>query len=192
MIVLLVLIAGLIGMRGTEWSHEPLKVFDDMANQDRVNFMEELPGKLPPGTVPQGNMFTTRGGGYYETGVWEGYYGQGMPVELQIRDKEAAEAFIKRGREQFAVHCAVCHGISGDGKGLAAAYQGFPVLVDFRDEMYAREKYPDGRVFFLITHGLGNMEGYGAYIPVRDRWAIVSWVRVLQSSENKQGEGRSK
>lgn len=197
--ILIVLAAGVVGWRGSEWSHAPLRVFDDMASQPRGNIQSDATYKLPPGSIPGGlagelsggkmpeNIgFSSRGGPYYETGVWDGYYGQGLPLEVKPKDKEEAMAWLGRGREQFSAHCAVCHGDSGNGKGVAAEYQGFPVLVDMADEMYDRPKYPDGRIFFLITHGLGNMEAYGALIPVRDRWAVVSYMRVLQKVRNSK------
>ena len=38
---------------------------------------------------------------------------------------------------------------------------------------------PDGQLFATISNGKGNMPAY-TQIPVTDRWAIVSYVRVLQ------------
>jgi hypothetical protein len=42
----------------------------------------------------------------------------------------------------------------------------------------------DGYLFDVITHGLGLMSGYGYPIPPEDRWAIVAWVRKLQSERD--------
>jgi hypothetical protein len=35
----------------------------------------------------------------------------------------------------------------------------------------------------VISHGVRNMPSYRAQIPTEDRWAIVSWVRVLGRSQ---------
>jgi hypothetical protein len=49
--------------------------------------------------------------------------------------------------------------------------------------MFKTATYPDGRIFDVITHGKGMMGGYGANIPVRDRWAIIAYVRTLQAAK---------
>jgi hypothetical protein len=43
---------------------------------------------------------------------------------------------------------------------------------------------PDGQVFDTITNGVRNMPSYRKQIPVADRWAIVTWVRVLGLSQH--------
>jgi hypothetical protein len=36
----------------------------------------------------------------------------------------------------------------------------------------------------VISEGYGSMPAYGPQIPVRDRWAIVAYVRALQLSQH--------
>jgi len=45
-------------------------------------------------------------------------------------------------------------------------------------------KVPPGYLYDVITNGFGAMQDYAAQIPVRDRWAIVAYVRALQLSQN--------
>ena len=42
--------------------------------------------------------------------------------------------------------------------------------------------YPDGRLFNVISVGKGNMGGYQHNIALRDRWAVVAYVRALQTA----------
>ena len=35
-----------------------------------------------------------------------------------------------------------------------------------------------------MTNGFGAMPDYRAQVPVRDRWAIVAYIRALQASGN--------
>jgi mono/diheme cytochrome c family protein len=42
----------------------------------------------------------------------------------------------------------------------------------------------DQDIFNVITHGIRNMPSYAYQIPVEDRWAIVTWVRVLGRSQH--------
>ncbi len=41
-----------------------------------------------------------------------------------------------------------------------------------------------GEYFNVITNGKGRMLGYGPQIKVRDRWAIVAYIRALMRSQN--------
>ena len=41
-----------------------------------------------------------------------------------------------------------------------------------------------GYFYDVITNGFGAMQGYAEQVPVRDRWLIASYVRVLQFSQN--------
>ena len=41
---------------------------------------------------------------------------------------------------------------------------------------------PDGSLYDTIVHGKGLMGGYKHNLPVRDRWAIVAYLRALQAS----------
>ena len=52
-----------------------------------------------------------------------------------------------------------------------------PTLLD-----KTKDKYPDGYIYEVITNGKGNMGAYGHNVLVRDRWAIVSYLRALQAS----------
>lgn len=202
--LLVIFTAGVVGWRGRPFLHEPVQVFTDMVSQDRLDpqspdgfFLNNSgPRPLPPGSIPLGLReelpgnaqagrplaYTSPGAGYFETGVWDGYYGQNLPEEVRPVSREDALGMLKRGRVVFENNCAVCHGVFGNGKGVVASYAGFPVLVDWMDAMYERRSFPDGRLFFVITHGQGNMMGYGAHIPVAERWGIVAYIRALQSA----------
>ena len=117
--------------------------------------------------------------GYYYTGTEDDYYGNGMPAELEL-DGENIESFLRRGQERFNISCTPCHGASGDGKGIAS-YYGFPGIANLHT--FPREAYPDGKMFSIITLGKGQMGAYGSVLPVRDRWAIVAYIRALQTAK---------
>ena len=91
--------------------------------------------------------------------------------------------FLRRGEERFGIHCSACHGKSGDGKGVTSFF-GVPVSANQNANLAALnpEKYPDGRLFNTITKGMGQMSGYGYHVPVRDRWAIIAYVRALKAA----------
>ena len=99
-------------------------------------------------------------------------------------------AVMERGRTQFEIYCATCHGNDGRGNGLVnrraqriLATAWVQPSSMHQDTLYS-DAYPDGKLFSTISNGIRKMAGYSSQINVRDRWAIVAYVRALQASQN--------
>ncbi len=95
-----------------------------------------------------------------------------IPVTMQL---------IERGQQRFNIYCSPCHGRTGDGRGIVVQ-RGLLPPPSFHDERL--RKVGDGHIFDVISNGIRNMPSYRAQIPVDDRWAIVSYFRALQRSQN--------
>lgn len=196
------MVVGIFGLRGQRFSKPPVRIFPDMDEQDKLKaqkpsdfFADGQGARLPvAGTQPRGfNAEGLReydgipeyefGGqtGYYYTGAINDYFATGMPEELKLTAENAGE-LVHRGKERFGIYCAICHGAAGDGQGVTSHF-GVPSIANLHDSRLASDKYPDGRIFDVITHGKGQMGAYGSNIPVRDRWAIVAYVRALQAAK---------
>ena len=199
--ILAALFIGLMPKRGEKFSESPIRLFPDMDEQDKlraqkpsdffadgVGGREPVAGTHPVGLLPDGAR--ELGGipayefggdpGYYATGTIDDYYATGMPAELGLSDDNVT-AFLNRGEEAYNVNCAVCHGASGDGQGITVAF-GVPGVANLLLTNFGAESYPDGRLFDVISNGKGNMSGYRHNLPLRDRWAVVAYVRALQLS----------
>ena len=98
---------------------------------------------------------------------------------------------IERGRERFEIHCAICHGYSGQG-GNGPAGHGMvgklwpAVIPNFHFQPGEGKDnrvplMPEGEYFEVITFGKNTMPSSGARLSPEDRWAIVHYVRALQS-----------
>jgi mono/diheme cytochrome c family protein len=51
---------------------------------------------------------------------------------------------------------------------------------------YHQDKYrqmADGQIFNTITNGYNTMMAYGDKVTVKDRWAIIAYIRALQRSQ---------
>lgn len=198
------LVVGIFGLRGQKFTKPPVRIFPDMDEQDKIRaqkpdaFFADGQGARLPVTDTQARGFNADGerviggipeyefgglSGYYYTGKIDEVYGNGMPKELGL-DQEGAEALIRRGQERYGIYCAVCHGASGNGDGITNKY-GVPVVANTKAHLNAisSEVYPDGQLFETITHGKGQMGGYGYNIPVRDRWAIIAYIHTLQAAK---------
>jgi len=166
--IVAVLVVGILGFRGQHFSKPPIQVFPDMDNQDKLkaqapsSFFADRQGARQPVTGTQPLGFNESGkkelGGIpeYEFGGQTGYY--------------------------YAIYCGVCHGESGNGAGITSRY-GVPGIANLHEDRFKSPAYPDGRMFEVISVGKGMMSGYKANIPVRDRWAIISYVRTLQAAK---------
>ena len=91
------------------------------------------------------------------------------------------DAVMERGRERFDIYCSPCHGRTGVGDGIVVQ-RGFtkpPSLVTDR-----LIEAPPGHFFEIITNGFGAMPDHAAQVKVRDRWAIIAYIRALQLAAN--------
>jgi mono/diheme cytochrome c family protein len=95
------------------------------------------------------------------------------------------ERVLRRGRQLFTDHCAVCHGLLGNGAGsLTAAYGAKPANL-VAQKIIA---LPDGEIHHVIRMGKNAMPSYAADLDDDERWAAVDYVRVLQRALNAKNE----
>ena len=187
-----ILIFSFFGKRGDKFSAPPIQIFPDMDSQDKLKEQEGSPlfrdgigGRLPLfGTVPKllefSDMRFSEKEGYFPSGKRNKEYGSGIPKEMTMKKT----ALLKRGQERFEIYCVICHGSSGNGQGVISRF-GFSGIANLTQEFYLPKNYPDGKIFEVITKGRGNMGGYGHQISIEDRWAIIAYLRSLQSRMQK-------
>jgi mono/diheme cytochrome c family protein len=212
------IVVSAFGFRGSKSELPPLEIIPDMDQQAKIKyqaasefFADGRGGRLPvKGTLPMGfdipsvpaadaeekkvnpaRVAFTSGLGYYDTGKFGDFYGDGLPAEI-TNDKAVFNAdFIKRGEQRYNINCAICHGASANGKGVTSKY-GILTAFNFQqpghlDPANAASYRADGAIFDVITHGKGLMGSYGGNITLRDRWAIVAYVRSLQIAAKESG-----
>jgi hypothetical protein len=105
------------------------------------------------------------------------YAGFPLPVD---------EKLLHRGEDRYKVFCTPCHGLQGDGQGMAAM-RGMKHPSSYHIDRLRQA--PNGSFYDDISNGFGSMYSYSERISPRDRWAIIAYVRALQLSRNaKAGE----
>lgn len=102
---------------------------------------------------------------------------QMKPAAMQ---KPLTAALLKQGRQQYDVHCALCHGLSGYGDGPVVA-RGFPVPPSFHEQRL--REMPNAHFIDVVNNGFGKMYGFADRIGATDAWAIVAYVRALEISQ---------
>ena len=92
---------------------------------------------------------------------------------------------LARGRAEYRVRCALCHGALGNGiPTLSAAYGAKPANL----MTPAVRQEPDGTLYGVIVLGKNAMPSYAADLPEPDRWAVVHYLRALQRAQNARDE----
>lgn len=98
------------------------------------------------------------------------------------------EAVLKRGQQRYKIFCGICHGLTGHGDGRIVQ-RGFtkpPSYITDYSRTLTKTKLinvPPGHIYEVITKGYGAMPSHAEQIPVKDRWAIVAYVRALQYAQ---------
>lgn len=170
----------LVGCRGNKSEDPPVHVFGDMDWQPKYQWGEASPlfedGRamrpIVEGTVAQGHL--DEDDAYFRGKNEKGEFVQRAPVEVD-------EKLVRRGQDRFNIYCAPCHDMTGGGRGMVVQ-RGFPPPVELSSDRV--RAMPDGQIFDAITNGVRNMPSYRKQVPVADRWAIVTWVRVLGRSQH--------
>ena len=189
---LILLAVTMLGFRGCTSTRPPLEIFPDMDRQARFSeqgstgFFTDgrmdrpaVPGAVPHVTAEQeawehlvpDNRF--RENDYLQSGKLEdGSFGDGIPVKVSA-------VSMKSGQDAFKIYCSMCHGESGNGKGIVAHEDyGYNTIANLLQTRIM--ELPDGEIFDTITNGKNTMGPYGSKIRVEDRWKVVMYMRALQ------------
>ncbi|MEE8577131.1 MAG: cytochrome c [candidate division Zixibacteria bacterium] len=176
--LLLLLVTGCSQKRPS--AEPPIHPVPNMDNQPRYEtqgpsafFSDGMAMRLPiEGTIARGQLFSDQA---YHTGRYADSQLVALsPLPLSIE-------LLKRGQNRFDIYCAPCHGRVGNGQGLVSK-KGMLPPPTFHDERL--RQIEDGHLFEVMTNGKGNMASYRYQVLVDDRWAIVSYIRALQRSQN--------
>lgn len=180
MILLLLPLMNVGCYRGRPSQKPPIHLVPDMDTQPKYKAQAKsdffADGKTMrstvPGTIPQGYLHENVV--YYSGKNESGQFVRKSPVDVTL-------PILERGQARFNIYCAPCHSRVGDGQGIIIKHGFMPPPSFHIDRL---RKVQDGYIFDVITNGVRNMPSYGAQIPVKDRWAIVNYVRALQRSQN--------
>lgn len=126
------------------------------------------PGSTPQSAAPQGPA--------------------AYPDDVEVFPIQVTKEIVMRGKERYEIFCSACHGLTGNGDGMIVR-RGFRRAASFNDDRLRQA--PVGHFFDAITNGWGAMPSYAAQIPAQDRWAIISYIRALQLSQQSQAQAPS-
>ena len=126
---------------------------------------------LPEGTVARGHLNE-------DTAYYAGKGPDGKDVtEFPM---PVTKEMIQRGQNRFNVYCTPCHSRLGDGNGMVVQ-RGYRHPPSYHIDRLRQA--PIGHFYDVMTNGFGAMPDYAAQISPADRWAIASYIRTLQYSQ---------
>lgn len=163
---------------GPKGNEPNVELIQDMMVQPAIKAQGTIPGdreksgmRLPPeGTAAKNREVYL-------------YKGDPQAAAANLKSPEVTPEMLKLGEKHFKNYCFVCHGEKGAGDGpVASKFQGVKPPSLLSDKV---RNLKDGGIFHIITDGQGVMGTYINQMPFsKDRWAVVAYVRKLQS-ENK-------
>lgn len=86
---------------------------------------------------------------------------------------------VERGEILFSIHCAACHGDTGQGDGPVTKFW----KSDARRPANLTEariaNYADGGIYQIISNGIGTMPPLRENLGERERWDVINYLRTL-------------
>ena len=125
---------------------------------------------LVDGTIARGQL---RNDELIETGTAAGKPSDLFPFPITA-------SVLERGRDRYDIYCSPCHGRTGQGDGMIVR-RGYRRPPSFHQDRLWQAA--PGYLFDVVSRGFGAMPDYATQVPVRDRWAIIAYLRVLQRSQ---------
>jgi mono/diheme cytochrome c family protein len=87
---------------------------------------------------------------------------------------------LAKGKELYAIYCAVCHGSKGDGQGILMKREKFLGIPS-----YADRDITEGSVYHVLMYGKNAMGSHASLINATERWQITQHVLQLRAELTK-------
>lgn len=113
-----------------------------------------------------------------------------LRAEAQQGRPPEDERNVLAGKALYALRCAACHGMEGDGAGPAAPYM-FPQPRDFTDIVYKLRSTLSGErpqeidLFRTISQGIPgtSMTSWQEILSVEERWQVLYYIKTFAAED---------
>lgn len=89
------------------------------------------------------------------------------------------EKNLDEGAKLYNIYCAVCHGKSGDGKGILVKREKFLGIPSYAD---TGRNITEGGIYHVQMFGLNSMGSHASQTNEKERWQITMHVLNLKAS----------
>lgn len=88
----------------------------------------------------------------------------------------------EKGGPLYAIYCAICHGVKGDGQGKLVKREKILGIPSYDD---AGRAITEGSVYHTIYYGKNSMGSYANQLSEEERWQVVAYVMKLKADLEK-------
>lgn len=104
----------------------------------------------------------------------------GSDVNEIISPLSNVEIDFARGQYIYNNFCVICHGTTGNGDGPVTK-RGVPPPPSIISEKV--KTMSDGKLYDIVSNGLGNMPPYNVQINRRDRWQVIHLLKKMNNEK---------
>jgi mono/diheme cytochrome c family protein len=97
------------------------------------------------------------------------------------------EAQLAEGKRLFNIYCGICHGSALDGQGPLFTSGKFASMPANLKSGAAYLVMPAGKMYHAIVYGKNMMGSYAAQLDVHQRWAVIAYIKKVQSENGGAG-----
>ena len=191
----------ILGFRGSTSKKPPIEVFPDMDRQARYKPQAEnqffADGRndrpIPINSVARGNYHNqveVFSEDFSDSYLGDTVYNFGKSPDGEFVQKipiKASNELMQLGHLKYDIFCTTCHGAAGDGNGVVKQYG--VLAATYHDDRL--RDVEDGYLYDVISNGKGLMYGLKDRMSPKERWAVVLYMRALQTSQNAQASDLS-
>lgn len=86
------------------------------------------------------------------------------------------EKSLAKGKQNYDIYCAVCHGDKGEGDGILVKNEKFLGVPNYKDR-----DINEGSVYHVIMYGRNMMGSHASQLNTEERWQVVQYVDTLRA-----------
>ena len=146
--------------------------------EDGLSMQAPPEGTVPRERITQNTPLTT---GRLDDGPMQPN-GEMLPVYVTTIPAPLTRELLALGRKRYDITCGTCHGPAADGVSIVASQMSLRPPPSLVTPKYIAK--PAGYIYEVATRGFGMMASYAAELDVRERWAVVAYIRALQLSQS--------
>jgi mono/diheme cytochrome c family protein len=148
--------------------YEPYNQIDsNLINPYGMNMREPVKGTIAQGQMDYYYPYANNNEGYEAAGA-------GLQMPTDLKDEEG------RGKYNYGIYCAPCHGLNGGNDGKVMDKVGKPVWPNYQDAYI--KTLPVGKIYHTLTYGKNNMGSHASVLSPADRWKVIKYVKELSGS----------
>ena len=83
------------------------------------------------------------------------------------------------GNELYNIHCSICHGVKGDGKGTLAKREKILGIPTYND---AGRAINEGSIYHVMYYGINSMGSYASQMTEEELWMVDHYVMSLKDA----------